>query len=38
MKFTDPLSPFQYMGGAPPIHLSMACYGIFTYIEAVRGF
>ena len=38
MKFIDPLATLLYMGGAPPIHLSMAVYAIFIYSKPLSGF
>ena len=38
MKFIDPLATLIYMGGAPPIHLSMAVYALFVEYKAVNSF
>ena len=33
MKFLDPWASFQYLGGALPIHISMALYCAKLYIQ-----
>ena len=33
MKFLDPWASFQYLGGALPIHISMAIYCAKLYIQ-----
>ena len=38
MKFIDPLATLMYVGGAPPIHLSMAIYAIFIYKYPLKNF
>ena len=38
MKFIDPLATMLYMGGAPPIHLSMAIYAIYVKYNEVDNF
>lgn len=38
MKFIDPLATLIYMGGAPPIHFTMAIYAIFVYSKTLSEF
>ena len=37
MKFIDTLSSMQYMGGALPIHISMAIYASYVYWKSARN-
>ena len=38
MKFSDPLTPLQYIGGAPPFHFALAMYSGYIYFMIVPMF
>ena len=38
MKYSDPLTPLQYMGGQPPFHFALAIYSGYIYFVTVPQF